>query len=138
MAAKDSIYLAIKNALLKDGWVITHDPLALVVEDATVFVDLGAERVIAAERAGRKIAVEIKSFLGPSTIHDMEGALGQYMLYLTFLEIIEPDRALYLAVSQSAYESIFGRPSISLLVSRYQLAILVVDIDAEEIVTWTR
>ena len=42
--AKDIIHNAVKNALIKDGWTITDDPLTLTYEDATVFVDLGAER----------------------------------------------------------------------------------------------
>ena len=72
MAARDIIHEPVKNALIKDGWTITDDPLALTYEDATVFVDLGAERIIGAERDGEKIAVEIKSFVGRSAIHDLE------------------------------------------------------------------
>lgn len=29
MAARDVFHEAVKNALVKDGWTITHDPLAL-------------------------------------------------------------------------------------------------------------
>lgn len=72
--------MAVKHALVKEGWAITHDPLTLEYEEVQVFVDLGAERVIAAEKEGEKIAVEVKSFLGPSLIRDVELALGQYVL----------------------------------------------------------
>ena len=53
----------VKNALIKEGWTITHDPLHLRWENKDLFVDLGAERLIAAELGSRKIAVEIESFL---------------------------------------------------------------------------
>ena len=73
MAAKDKIHDAVKNALINDGWTVTDDPYTLAyAEDVTVFVDLGAERVIAAQREQEKIAVEVKTFGGPSAIHDME------------------------------------------------------------------
>jgi hypothetical protein len=44
-------------------------------------VDLAAERLIAADRDGEKIAVEIKSFLNPSAIADFHQALGQFLSY---------------------------------------------------------
>jgi hypothetical protein len=33
---------------------------------------LGAEKILAAEKQGRKIAVEVKSFLSVSPVHDLE------------------------------------------------------------------
>jgi hypothetical protein len=57
---------------------------------------LGAEKVIVAEKAGRKIAVEIKSFIGSSTLSEFHLALGQFLNYRYALEDIEPDRVLYL------------------------------------------
>ena len=137
MPAKDVIHNAVKNALIKGQWIITDDPYTIEYEDAMVFVDLGAERVIAAERNGEKIAVEIKSFVGPSAIHDMELALGQYILYLSFLEVVEPDRKLYIAISETVYQNIFGRRSIQLLIQRNEVPLIVVNIAREEVVTWT-
>lgn len=101
-----------KKCPRKRGWTITDEPYTIEYEDATVFIDLGTERVIAAERNDEKIAVEIKSFVGRSAIHDMEIALGQYILYLSFLEVVEPDRILYLAISSVAYDNIFRRKSV--------------------------
>jgi hypothetical protein len=39
------------------------------------YVDLGAERLLAAEKGTRKIAVEVKSFLGLSEMEDLERAI---------------------------------------------------------------
>jgi len=48
----------------------------MTVGQRTVYVDLGANRIVAAERGDRRIAVEIKTFQGPSDIADLEQALG--------------------------------------------------------------
>ncbi|MHC5729279.1 MAG: element excision factor XisH family protein, partial [Nostoc sp.] len=70
MAAKDRFHEAVRKVLEKEQWVITDDPLKVEVGGAKFEVDLGAERLLAAERAGEKIAVEIKTFLGDSPITD--------------------------------------------------------------------
>jgi hypothetical protein len=92
MPAKDIYHDVVRNALLKDGWTITHDPFTLTVGQKDVFVDFGAERLLAAERGQEKIAVEIKSFVGASDIRDLELAVGQYALYRSLLRRLEPDR----------------------------------------------
>jgi hypothetical protein len=77
MAAKDIFHDVVKIALQKDGWTITDDPLHIRLGGAIdMYIDLGAEKVIAAEKEGRKIAVEIKSFLGSSTLTEFHLALG--------------------------------------------------------------
>jgi hypothetical protein len=76
MPAKDLFHDAVKRAFEKDGWSITHDPLHLRVGQIDMYIDLGAEQVLAAERDNQKIAVEIKSFLRTSTITDFYVALG--------------------------------------------------------------
>jgi hypothetical protein len=138
MAAADLIHDAVKNALIKDGWTITHDPYVIKYEEVTLYADLGAERTIAAELAGTKIVVEIKSFVGPSFIQDIKTALGQHGLYQSFLEILEPERKPYLAISQKAYDRYFTQKAIQFIVQRYQLPLIIVDVEKEEIVKWTK
>lgn len=65
MRQRDTFHAAVRTALERDGWTITDDPLLLAVGVHKVYVDLGAERLLAATRAGERIAVEIKSFIGP-------------------------------------------------------------------------
>lgn len=138
MATQDIIHSAVKNALIKDGWTITHDPYVIKYEEVTLYADLGAERVIAAELAGIKIVVEIKSFVSPSPIQDIKIALGQHDLYQGFLEVLAPERKLYLAISKKVYDRFFEQKAIQLIVQRYQLPLLIVDIEKEEIVKWTK
>ncbi|MFQ5859573.1 MAG: element excision factor XisH family protein [Anaerolineae bacterium] len=108
----------------------------LKYEEVEVYADLAAERTIAAERAGDKIAVEIKSFSGRSPIHDLEEALGQYEIYRSFMELLEPDRKLYLGISDRVYAGLFSLKAIQMIVQRYEIAIVVVKIETEEVVQW--
>ena len=80
---------------MSDGWTITHDPLRLRWGKKDVYVDLGAERFVGAQKGEIRIAVEIKSFAGPSPIDALEKALGQFTLHHDLLAELEPDRALY-------------------------------------------
>ena len=36
----------VKNALVKDGWVITDDPFTLEYKGLRVYADLGAEKLL--------------------------------------------------------------------------------------------
>jgi hypothetical protein len=134
--AKDIIHDAVKNALIRDGWTITHDPFTIAYEEVNLAADLGAEKPIAAERGGQKIVVEIKSFVSRSPMQDLKVALGQYHLYLGFLEIVDPERKLYLAVSDLVYRELFKQKAIQLIVKRYQVAMVVVNVEQKEIIEW--
>ncbi len=98
MAARDVIHGAVKAALIKDGWTITDDPFAIAYKELGLEADLGAERIMAAEQGSWRIVVEIKSFLGPSPVHDLQQALGQYGMYRYCLKATGSDRALYMAI----------------------------------------
>jgi len=50
MPAKDIYHNTVRTALEKDGWTITNDPLTLEIGDRSLFVDLGAEKILAAEK----------------------------------------------------------------------------------------
>lgn len=136
VAKLDHIHDAVKNALVKAGWTITHDPFKIEFEELKLYADLAAERTLAAERDGEKIAVEVKSFIGRSKVRELEEALGQYSLYLGFLEVIEPDRKLYLAVSRVVYENFFSQKAIQFAMRRHKLALIVVNVPTEEVVAW--
>ena len=136
MPVDDTIYTAVKNALIKDGWTITHDPYTVKYGGVRVHADLAAEKVLAAEKGTDRIAVEIKSFVGPSPIHDFEEALGQVMLYLALLRRADAGRKLYLAVSQETHDTLFNREGIRVALDDYPVPRLVVHIENEEVVEW--
>lgn len=137
MSAKDIFHDNVKTALIKDGWKITNDPLTLKWEARNLFVDLGGEKIFAAEKDEQKIAVEIKSFVSVSEVKDLENALGQYFLYLIVLREKEPERKLYLAVSEEIFLDFFHEKDLGGLVTKgYNLSIIVFDPIKEEIVRW--
>ena len=135
MPAKDTYHDALRSALVKDGWTITDDPFRLVWGERDFYVDLGAERVVAAEKAGKRIAVEVKSFLGASPMRDLELALGQFLLYRSILEEQEPDRVLFLAIPDEAAE-ILDEPVGQLLIAKHLIQAVVFDAQKEEILRW--
>ncbi len=125
MAAKDRFHDAVKQALLKEQWVITADPLILKIDRVKFEIDLAAEKVFAAEKAGQKIAVEIKSFLNPSAVTDFHSALGQFLNYRLGLQMNEPDRTLYLAIPLDIFESFFQERFTQEAVKQYQVKLIV-------------
>ena len=134
--ARDHYHPHVVEALTRDGWTITHDPLTLRIGVKDVFVDLGAERFLGAEKAGRRIAVEIKSFIGPSETRELEVALGQFVLYGDALARTQPDRTLYIAVRRQVHTEIFEEPMGKMLLENGRLRLLVFDADAREIIRW--
>jgi hypothetical protein len=136
MAAKDIYHDNVKNALIRDGWTITHDPLILKWGLKDLFVDLGAEQLLAAERAGQKIAVEIKSFVSPSEVEDLKNAVGQFVLYHDILSRTEPDRVLYLAIREAVFVDVFEEPIGQVLLENQRVRLIVFDPQKEVIVKW--
>src|SRR3989304_3412250 len=133
MSAKDIYHDSVKNALVKDGWVITHDPLILKWGRKDLYIDPGAERLMAAEKAGQKIAVEIKSFVSPSEVEDLKNAVGQFVLYHDILARAEPDRVLYLAIREAVFASVFEEPIGEVLLENRRVRLIVFDSQAEVI-----
>ncbi len=136
--AKDAYHQTVINALIKDGWRITDDPFMLRFEDLTVYADLGAERVFAAEKDNQKIVVEIKVFGGVSTISDFEKALGQYNLYRSLMKRLGIERELFLAVSDKIYKDFFERISIEYVVEEQNIKIFVFNPEEEVITLWKK
>jgi hypothetical protein len=138
MSAKDVYHNTVKAALQKDGWTITHDPLILEFSlGRQLRIDLGAEQIIAAQKDTVRIAVEIKSFLAPSTIYEFHTALGQFLNYRVGLKIKEPERRLFLAVPLEIYQDFFSEELTQLSVQEYQVSLLIFDPKDEVIVQWS-
>ena len=123
--AKDIFHEAAKQALINDGWLVTHDPFRLNYFGKDLYIDLGAERLIAAEKENELIAVEVKSFISASLVYDFHLAMGQYLNYVRALQRKDPNRVLYLAITEFVYHSFFTHEDVqdSLLYHRVNVII---------------
>ncbi|MBE9057117.1 XisH family protein [Sphaerospermopsis sp. LEGE 08334] len=136
MSRRDIYHNTVKIALQKDGWTITHDPFPLQIGNKRLSADLGAERLISAEKGTEKIVVEVKSFVSASDVKDLEQALGQYILYKQILNEIGEQRDLYLAISQPAYQSVFTIEIGQILIKNQIIKLIVFNDISEEIIQW--
>lgn len=137
MPRKDFDHDTVREALTRDGWNITHDPYMLEYGGRNLYVDLGAESgALAAEKAGLKIAVEVKGFLAASDIAEWERALGQFVFYRFLIGKQEPDRVLYLAMRQEAYDRLFQDPRGIEFIETQNIFLLLWDHTKNEVVRW--
>ncbi|NMG10898.1 element excision factor XisH family protein [Brasilonema sp. UFV-L1] len=134
--ARDLFHNIVRSALEKDGWMITNDPLNLRCGGVDIQIDLGAERLLAAQKGGEKIAVEIKNFVSASKISEFHMALGQFINYRTALRTEDPNRILYLAVPLAIYNDFFNLQFTQTVVRENQLKLIIYNVDTEEIVQW--
>lgn len=136
MPARDAYHANLINALVKDNWSITSDPYIMKWGSRDMYVDLGASLLVAAEKEEVKIAVELKSFGGPSPMNDLENAVGQYIVYHDVLQKLDPERILYLAVDEEAYEGIFREPIGELMLENHRLNLVAFHKLEEVIIEW--
>lgn len=118
MPRLDLIHNAVKTALVNDGWKITHDPFTMRRGRVKLQADLAAEKMLAAEKNGEKIVVEIKSFMSKSQLRELEQAIGQYSLYREYLKILKAPYKIFLAVSEDAYQSLMRLDDVGIVCSR--------------------
>jgi XisH protein len=136
MPAPDIYHDAVKNALIGEGWSITHDPLHLRWGRKDMYVDLGAKRLILAEREVQKIAVEVKSFISDSEMQAFRDAIGQFAIYRSVLRRTYPEYALFMAVRDVTYHALFEEPIGQLMIEDENLKLIVFDAEKEEILQW--
>ena len=136
--ARDKYHEHVRNALLKNGWTITHDPYRFkYLSSKDQEIDLGAGRnVIGAIKGKEKIAVEVKSFLDDSVLQDLYKAFGQYLIYFNGLEEVEPDRILYLAMPEEVMMKDFDQDILTKLLKKYDIKVMVFSILEEKILNF--
>lgn len=134
--ARDKFHQEVRLALENEGWVITDDPLLFKVGKIQIQIDLGAEQLIAAERGTEKIAVEIKSFTHPSFITALYEAIGKYILYRSVLKVRAPERILFLAVPEIAFNRFFQESVIQNMMREEGFKIVLYDQYTKTITKW--
>lgn len=132
MSRRDTYHDVVKYALIREGWTISHDPY-FIQSDPKLYIDLGAQKTIAAEKNRAKIAVEVKSFIADSQVTELQRSVGQYGIYQELLKIQEPDRELYLAIPIDAFENIFSRQVGKVAIEKFNLKLIVFSFSEEEL-----
>ena len=134
--ARDKIHQAVRNALEKDGWIISHDPLTIKSGGVEIEIDLAAEKFILAEKELSKIIVEIKSLNRRSLLYDFHGAIGQYVDYRGILKDEGFEQSLYLAISDLSYNLMNAKPFYDRRIKENNVKLIIVDIVNEIIKQW--
>ncbi len=134
--ARDLFHENVKKALQEEGWKITDDPLTFKIGKVQVQMDLGAERLIAAERGTEKIAIEIKTFGSLSFITALYEAVGKYIIYRNVLKLIQPERKLYLAIPESIFHRFFEETVIQKTMQEEQFQLVIYNQTTQTIEQW--
>ncbi|NES82512.1 MAG: fatty-acid oxidation protein subunit alpha [Moorea sp. SIO2B7] len=134
--AKDAFHDMVRLALQKEGWTITDDPLFLRLGDAKIYIDLVAEKLLAATKGDEKIAVEIKTFADISPIFAFHVAVGQFVNYQVALEKLYPLRILFLAIPEVIYDTFFQSELAQSVIKKQQINLIIYDPEQGVIVKW--
>ena len=138
MSARDKFHGLVKHDLENEGWTITHDPYTIDLGFVDFYLDLGAERLLAAIKDDEKIAVEIKTFLAASAISEFHTAIGQFINYRIALEDNDPKSLLHLAIPADIYKRFFQNTFIQTLIYKNQIPLIVYDSEKKEKLQWIK
>lgn len=134
--ALDKIHKDVKTALEKEGWKITKDPYLIPSGGINFKIDLESEKVIAAEKNGDRIAVEVKSLVGTSLVYAFYPAFGQYLFYRDALNDEGIDQEVYMAISNVSFIRINRIPFLRKRIKQYNIKFIVVDTYKQKIIKW--
>lgn len=123
---------------MKDGALpITHDPFPLHNrKEGGLQTDLGAEKIITAEKGLDRIAVEVKSFVHISILHDFLLAVGQYYVYRKILSKSDQDRTLYVALPDFVFNRIIRFEWAQEVVEDLEMKFILYDTSQKSITAW--
>ena len=136
--ARDLMHDLVKDILISEGWKITHDPYRLRYEEKKIEIDLGAERLLAAEKASERILIEVKSFLTSSAFYEFHAAIGQYINYRRIMRLNQEARTLYLALPFDVFEQLLMDEFGQLTITEEDLKLIVFDPYHKRIHQWIK
>lgn len=139
MPKKDTFHETIKTALRKEGWNITNDPLFVPTEGGVnFFIDLGLEYIIGAEKEGRKIAVEIKSFDETTPVYSFYEILGQFLIYEMALEEQIKPWELFIALSDLGFKKLDEAPIFNRAIEKFRLKFVIFNPVSQTVTEWKK
>lgn len=139
MPRKDTFHQTVKEALEKDNWVITHDPLFVPTEGGNnFFIDLGSEKIVGIKKEGRQIAVEIKSFDENNPMYDFYEILGQFLIYNIALSEQFLHWELFIAMSKTGYYKLKEAPIFNKAMQQFNMQFIIIDKVSKTIIEWKK
>lgn len=132
------MHYVVVTALKKDGWHITHDSFLIRFNKRRAEIDLGAEKLLAAEKDTEKILIEIKSFLSGSAFSEFHTALGQFNNYRRLVKLKGISRKLYLAMPTDVYEELLTDEFGKLTVEEEDLQLLLYNPYMQTVDRWIK
>jgi uncharacterized protein YozE (UPF0346 family) len=74
--------------------------------------------------------------LGSSRTYDFHNALGQYSIYSFFMTEKDPNRKLYLAITEEVFDDFFQEADTQMLCNHFHISLLVFDSDLKIVSKW--
>lgn len=133
MPAKDRYHDAVIHALIKDGWAIADEQVAVILGERRLWIDI--EAVKADDRL--TILIEVKGFENmPSPVDYLAEAVGKYVLYRAALDYGEITAPLFMAVPIAAYDGILSEDIGRQAIAKAGINLIVFNPVEEEIALW--
>ena len=119
---------------LPAGWTIREEQFPIGYKGLSAFVDLVATS--ATTHAGiQVIVVEVKGFRPRFNMSELEKAIGQYLIYKSWVARLYPTWDVYLAIG-SHVEGLFDSEPIRAVREDYGIRLIVIDMHQERIISW--
>jgi len=135
MPIKDKYHDNMVNALKKDGWRVVRENVAIGDDVRQLIVDILAQRHT--DEILEAILVEVKVFEdAKSPMTYLQKAIGQYMLYLAFLDYAKNSTPLYLALPSTVYDTLFSEDIVTHAIQFLKIKLVIFDVIEERIVQW--
>ncbi len=133
MPAKDRYHDAVVRALIKAGWTILAEQVALTMPSRRVWIDIRASK----DGSAAAILVEVKGFEQlASPVAYLAETIGQCQIYQTILDYAQISDTLYLAVPSAAVAGILGEEIGQRAIQRAQVRLILFDPVQEVITRW--
>ena len=133
MPRLDHCHEQVVRALINSGWMIVNAPKHIYSDEKNIYIDLEAVRQIAGRT--ERICVEIKCLSMESSARDLYAAIGQYVIYRAILSEQGIASALYLAIPDKAYETLFNQ-LIRRTLTSIGVKIILIELETERITQW--
>lgn len=128
MSKHDTCHEDVAEALRREGWQVENETRRRY-KKRIVNLDLRAFS------EDRQVFIEIKCFPDLAIPDEQYTAIGQYLLYRTFIRLTKLTHPLYLAVPSTIYKKRFDQVFLE-VIKEYQIKLLIFDPTGKRRLQW--